>query len=128
MLFRSIFAHHGLRLPPPDFDTMVASFCAAGSKRRHNLDELALVFFDLKKIPTSEIIGKGKSQVTMAEVSIEIVAEYACEDADTTFRLRAPLEAELKQAGTEALFHELEMPLIPVLAAMEERRRVWRTR
>jgi DNA polymerase-1 len=116
-----IFAHHGLRLPPPDFDTMVASFCAAGSKRRHNLDELALTFFDLKKIPTSEIIGKGKSKVTMDQVAVAIVAEYACEDADATFRLRAPLEAELAAAGTEALFHELEMPLIPVLAAMEER-------
>ncbi len=116
-----IFAHHGLRLPPPNFDTMVASFCAAGSKRRHNLDELALTFFDLRKIPTSEIIGKGKDMVTMDQVDVAKVAEYACEDADATFRLRAPLEAELKEAGTEALFHELEMPLVPVLAAMEER-------
>ena len=116
-----IFAKHGLRLPPPDFDTMVASFCAAGSKRRHNLDELALTFFDLRKIPTSDIIGKGKKMVTMDQVDIPTVAEYACEDADTTYRLRAPLQAELEEAGTKDLFHELEMPLVPVLAAMEER-------
>ncbi|MDE0891034.1 MAG: DNA polymerase I [Planctomycetota bacterium] len=116
-----VFAHNGLRLPPPDFDTMVASFCAAGSNRRHNLDQLALTFFDLHKIPTSEIIGKGKAQVTMDQIEVEKVAEYACEDADVTFRLRAVLEKELEEAGTTALFHELEMPLVPVLAAMEER-------
>ena len=116
-----VFAHHGLRLPPPDFDTMVASFCVAGTSRRHNLDELALTYFDLRKIPTSEIIGTGKSQVTMAEVPVETVAEYACEDADVTFRLYGILDGELDEAGERALFEELEMPLVPVLAAMEER-------
>ena len=111
----------GLVVPPPDFDTLIASFCAAGSARRHNLDELALVHFDLHKIPTSQLIGTGKKQVTMDTLPIEEVAEYACEDADVTFRLRQVLEAELEEAGTSALFTDLELPLVPVLIAMEER-------
>lgn len=116
-----VLGAHGLRLPPPDFDTMVASFCAAGSARRHNLDELALHFLDLHKIPTSALIGTGKSQVTMEEVPLERVAEYACEDAEATLRLVPLLEAELVEAEASRLFRELEMPLVPVLAAMEER-------
>jgi len=111
----------GLEIAPPDFDTMVASFCAAGSARRHGLDELALTYFDLRKIPTSQLIGTGKKQITMAEVPIATVGEYACEDADVTFRLKAVLEKELEEAGTRALFDEVELPLIQVLLAMEER-------
>ncbi len=116
-----VFAGQGLRPAAPEFDTMVASFCIAGATRRHNLDELALVYFDLKKIPTSELIGRGAKQITMAQVPVEKVAEYACEDADVTWRLRRLLEKELEETANTALFRELEMPLVPVLAAMEER-------
>jgi DNA polymerase-1 len=111
----------GLEVAAPDFDTLIASFCAAGSARRHNLDELALVHFDLHKIPTSQLIGTGKKQVTMDTLPIDVVSEYACEDADVTFRLKAVLEKELEEAGTTQLFLDLELPLVPVLIAMEER-------
>jgi DNA polymerase-1 len=116
-----VLAAQGVCMPAPDFDTMVASFCVAGTSRRHNLDDLALTYFDLRKIPTSDLIGRGAKQVTMAEVAVEKVAEYACEDADVTFRLRAALAPELERTGSEALFRELEMPLVPVLTRMEER-------
>jgi len=116
-----VFAAHGLRLPPPAFDTMVASFCAAGAERRHSLDSLALHFFGIRKIATSELIGTGRKQITMDQVPIERVGEYACEDADVTWRLKGVLEKDLEEAGALALFHDLEMPLVPVLAAMEER-------
>ncbi|MFT7668140.1 MAG: DNA polymerase-1 [Planctomycetota bacterium] len=116
-----VMRSNGLRIPPPDFDTLIASYCCVGSSRRHNLDELALVYFDLRKIPTSELIGKGKKQVTMDTLPIDDVAEYACEDADVTFRLKALLETELDSSGARRLFEELELPLIPVLTAMQER-------
>ncbi len=116
-----VFASNGLRLPPPDFDTMVASYCAAGSTRRHGLDELALTYFDLQKIPTTALIGTGKNQVTMDQVPVDKVGEYACEDADVTFRLKAPLERDLITNDAVTLFRDLEMPLVPVLTAMEER-------
>ena len=116
-----VFAGQGIRVPPPDFDTMVASFCVHGSTRGHGLDELALSYFGLKKIPTVELIGRGAKQITMDFVDVEQVAEYACEDADVTFRLREKLERELAESGSEALFRDLEMPLVPVLTAMERR-------
>jgi len=117
-----VLAHAGLRLPPPAFDTLVASFCVSGGDTRtHGIDALALRHFGIKKIPTSELLGKGKTMVTMDQVPLEKVCEYACEDADVAFRLRGVLEAELEEAGATRLFHELELPLVPVLAAMEER-------
>ena len=116
-----VLAHNGVRMPAPDFDTMVASFCAAGSQRRHGLDNLALHYFGIKKIPTAELLGRGKKQIGMDQVPIAQVSEYACEDADVTWRLREVLEGELEQHGALSLFHDLEMPLVPVLAAMEER-------
>ncbi len=116
-----VMGAHGVRMPPPEFDTMVASFTAAGATRRHNLDDLALRFFDLQKIPTTALIGTGKAQIRMDQVPVEKVAEYACEDADVTWRLVAPLEVELRENEAERLFHDLEMPLVPVLAALEER-------
>ncbi len=116
-----VFGAQGVDMPPPDFDTMVASYCAVGSARRHNLDELALTYFDLQKIPTTALIGTGKKQITMAEVPVATVAEYACEDADVTFRLKAVLEREVEENGATKLFRELEMPLVPVLTAMERR-------
>jgi len=116
-----VLGHAGIDVPPPDFDTMVASFCVSGTSRGHGLDELAQHYFDLHKIPTSAVIGTGKKQVSMAEVSIETVAEYACEDADITFRLKEVLAREIEESGNQALFYDLEMPLVPVLTSMERR-------
>jgi len=111
----------GVDLPPPEFDTMLASYCSAGATRRHGIDDLALRYFDLKKIPTSELIGTGKNQVTMEQVPVEKVGEYACEDADVAWRLYEVLSRELVETGAEALFRQLELPLVPVLTAMEIR-------
>ena len=115
-----VFHGQGLELPPPDFDTMVASFCVAGAGRRHNLDSLALHYFGMQKIPTSQLIGTGAKQITMDMVDVDTVGEYACEDADVTWRLYGKLAAEVEEAGAQALFHDLELPLVPVLAEMEK--------
>ena len=117
----TVLAAHGVRVPPPAFDTLVASFCVAGSTRRHGLDELALTYFDLKKIPTKELIGSGKKQITMDQVELERVAEYAAEDADVTWRLRERLAPELEEEDVTSLYYDVELPLVPVLAVMEER-------
>ena len=101
------------------FDTMIADFCLRPDARTHNLDALSLDRLGVRKIPTEALIGTGKSQVTMREVPVERVAEYACEDADCTWRLRGVLAPELASAGVERVFSEVEMPLLPVLATME---------
>ena len=116
-----VFAGQGIEMPPASFDTMVASFTVAGASRRHGLDDLALHYLDVQKTPTSEILGTGKNKVTMAEVMVENVADYACEDADVTWRLKEALEADLERSGATALFYDLEMPLVPVLGNMERR-------
>jgi DNA polymerase-1 len=112
---------NGVPMPPPDFDTMVASFAVAGSARRHGLDELALHYFRIKKIPTKDVIGRGQKQLTMDQIDVDTVSEYACEDADVTWRLFEVLKDELVERNAEELFRKLEMPLVSVLTAMEQR-------
>ena len=116
-----VMGAHGVDVPPPFFDTMVASFTIHGSSRRHNLDDLALVELGVTKIPTSQLIGKGKNQVTMAELPVDDVAEYACEDAEVTFRLFQRFATDLEETENQQLFEQLEMPLVRVLTQMERR-------
>ena len=116
-----VLGQHGVEVRGLDFDTMVASFCVDPGSRIHGLDGQALRRLGIKKIPTSDLIGKGKNQITMREVPIETVCTYACEDADVTWRLRQNLEPELAERDVERVFRESEMPLLPVLVAMERR-------
>ncbi|MFT7677354.1 MAG: DNA polymerase-1 [Planctomycetota bacterium] len=116
-----VLGAHGIDVLPANFDTMIASFTVAGATRRHGLDELALSYFGIRKIPTSQIIGTGKKQVTMAQVMVEQVAEYACEDADVTFRLGEVLAREIEETNNNSLYYDLELPLVPVLTNMERR-------
>jgi DNA polymerase-1 len=116
-----VLGNLGIDVKPVVFDTMVASFCVAPTGRQHNLDALALRYLDVRKIATDELIGKGKSQITMDQVPVDKVAEYACEDADCTFRIEPFLRKELDEAGTRKLFEDLEMPLVPVLTDIERR-------
>ncbi len=109
----------GIDVTPLTFDTMVAHYVLHPTGRRHGLDAMALEVLSVQKIPTTDVIGKGKAQVTMAEVAIPVVAEYACEDADVTWRLRGIFEHQLDESGNRALFETLEMPLVPVLTTME---------
>ncbi len=103
------------------FDTMLASYCVAPGIRRHNLDELSLRYFNYRKIPTKELIGTGKNKLTMDQISQVIVGEYACEDADFTFRLKKPLEEEIEEFDVKGVFYDIEIPLVNVLVDMETR-------
>ncbi|RJP74520.1 MAG: DNA polymerase I [Candidatus Abyssobacteria bacterium SURF_17] len=114
-----ILARNGIELSGVDFDTMVASYLLNPSKQSHNLDQLALEFLNYRKIPIDKLIGKGAGQKTMDAVDINEVAEYCCEDADITLRLRNVLEPMLKEKGLYELFEKVELPLMKVLAKME---------
>ncbi|MFQ5771819.1 MAG: DNA polymerase I, partial [bacterium] len=115
-----VFTRHGIDLQGVYFDTMVASYLINPTLRQHNIDALALEHLNYVKIHTSDLIGKGKKQVSMAELSVEQVARYACEDADITFRLQKLFEPQLKNSGIYDLFQQLEIPLIYVLMDMEK--------
>jgi DNA polymerase-1 len=66
-----------------------------------------------------ELIGRGRNQRTMAEVSIKDAAEYAADDAVIPLQLKTELEDELEDKQAQDLFTDIEMPLVPVLADME---------
>ncbi len=114
-----VLARAGVTVRGVVFDTMIASFLLDPGSRQHNLDALALVHLNLRKIPTSQIIGKGKDEITMDQVAVETVSEYACEDADVTCRLFERFEPQLEEQGLVDLNRDVEVPLIGVLADME---------
>jgi DNA polymerase-1 len=114
-----VFERAGVKVRSVGFDTMVASYVLDPNRRQHSLDALAVNLLGHRMIPYSEVAGKGKSQISFAEVSLDKARDYACEDADFTLRLRELFEPQLKEQALDSLFRELEMPLVPVLARME---------
>jgi DNA polymerase-1 len=103
---------------PLAFDTMVASYLVAPNQTKHNLDILSLEYFEVKKISYESLVGNKKT-VTLDKVPIDEVAKYCCEDSFMTLRLKDLFEPKLKQMGLDPVFFDIEMPLIPVLARME---------
>lgn len=101
------------------FDTMIAHYLIEPDLR-HNMDYLSATYLKYQPVSIETLIGKkGKSQITMREVPVETVVEYACEDADVALQFRQLFEPMLHEAGIDKLFHEIEMPLVPILASME---------
>ncbi len=102
------------------FDTMVASYCLDADRSSNSMDNMALDYLNYQPIPISALIGKGKNQLTFDMVDTASACEYSAEDADITFQLYLYLKTALeKQPLLKKLFDEVEMPLVPVLVAME---------
>ena len=102
------------------FDTMLAHYLI-NPDMRHNMDVLAETYLNYTPISITELIGKkGKNQLSMRDVPLEQQTEYAVEDADITFQLAQHFRPELKEANTEELFNDIEIPLLHVLADMEQ--------
>ncbi|MBN2636189.1 MAG: DNA polymerase I [Prolixibacteraceae bacterium] len=114
-----MLSNYGIEVNGRLYDTMLAHYLIQ-PEIKHNLDFLCEIYLNYKKIPTDNLIGKkGKNQVTMRSVSAEKLRDYACEDADLTFQLKQALDPHLDKNGVRELFEDLEMPLVPVLAEME---------
>jgi len=114
-----VLARHGLRVAPLGFDTMIAEWVINPDSHNLGLKNLSWVRLGHRMKEIEELIGKGKKQISMAEVPIADVASYAADDAIAVLRLMPQLEAELEAARAVSLFEEIEMPLINVLADME---------
>jgi DNA polymerase-1 len=112
-------SRYGVEVRGIAFDTMIASYLCDPAARLHNLDALSLRYLDLQKIPTEALLGKGKGQVSMLDIPVEEVARYAAEDADFTLRLEHVFEPKLRALEVEALYRDVELPLISVLARVE---------
>ena len=116
-----VLAQHGIDVQGVAFDTMIAAYLDDPGARQHGLDALALRFLRVRKIPTDALIGTGKKQISMAAVPVEKVGEYACEDADITWRLWELFAPRLRELQMEDLNRDVEVPLIGVLLRMEQR-------
>lgn len=115
-----VFRREGLTIRGIDFDTMIASYVLDPSKRQHNLDALALEVLGYKTTTYEDVCGKGKSQIPFSEVPLETARDYACEDTDIPLRLQPIFTERMEEHNLMSLFRELEMPLVHVLADMEE--------
>ncbi|HEX9079691.1 MAG TPA: DNA polymerase I [Desulfuromonadaceae bacterium] len=114
-----VLANSGIEVAGVWFDTMVASYCLNPARSSHGLDTLALEHLGHKMISYEEVTGKGKGQLNFSQVEIGAASRYACEDADATWLLRQNFAPLLPESGVERVFHDVEMPLVTILAAME---------
>lgn len=115
-----VLRRYGIELKGKLFDTMIAHYLLQ-PELHHNMDYMAETLLGYQTIRIEELIGpRGKKQLSMRDVSPEIVCDYAAEDADVTLRLKNVLEKRLsEQDGLNSLFYDIEMPLVSVLAEME---------
>ena len=115
----SVLKWYEVTVRGPLFDTMLAHYLIQPDMR-HNMDVLAETYLGYSPVPIEALIGKkGAGQLSMRNVDINMIREYAAEDADITLQLRQVFEPMLEETGTRALFDTIEVPLIPVLASME---------
>lgn len=114
-----MLARHGLTIHPLTFDTMLAEFIVDPASRNLGLKNLAAVKLGEEMTHIEELIGKGKKQISMADVAIESVATYAAADAETTLRLMPIEQVELERVNGTKILDEIDMPLSAVLADME---------
>jgi DNA polymerase-1 len=114
-----VFKRYGITLKGIAFDTMVASYLLDPGKFAHGLERIAAEYLGETVASYTDITGKGKAQVAFARVDINKAADYACCDAETTWRLVPILRDKLQESKLEDLYGYLELPLIEILAKME---------
>jgi DNA polymerase-1 len=114
-----MLARYGLRVSPLTYDTMIAEWLSNPTSHNLGLKNLAWVRLDYRMTNIEELIGRGKKQISMAEVPVDQAAAYAGADAAIVLRLIPELSRDLENCQATQLFADLEMPLVSVLADME---------
>jgi DNA polymerase I len=115
-----ILSNYNIQVKGKLFDTMIAHYLI-NPDMRHNMDILSETYLKYSPKSIETLIGKkGKNQLSMRQVELEAIKEYATEDADITFQLAAHFQPILEKVGTKKLFDEIEIPLVQVLADMEK--------
>ena len=115
-----ILSNYNIQVKGKLFDTMIAHYLI-NPDMRHNMDILSETYLKYAPKSIETLIGKkGKNQLSMRDVPLEDIKEYATEDADITFQLKEHFQPILEKVGTKKLFDEIEIPLVPVLADMEK--------
>jgi DNA polymerase-1 len=117
----NVLSHYNIAMQGIAFDTMLESYCFNSVATRHNMDALAEKYLGYKTVHFEDIAGKGAKQLTFNQISIEQAGHYAAEDADITLRLHQAIYPQLARVPSQlSVFDEIEMPLLPVLARMEQ--------
>ena len=115
-----VLSNYNLEVKGPLYDTLIAHYLI-NPDRRHGMDILASNYLNYNPQSITDLIGKkGKNQGSMRDVPLEQQTEYAVEDADITFQLKQHFDQELAAAENGKLFHDVELPLVEVLTAMEQ--------
>lgn len=115
----SVLRWHGYEIRGPLIDTMILHSLVRADQK-HGMDFLAEAYLGYTPVSIESLIGpKGKDQKSMKDVPMDKLAEYAAEDADITWQLFRKLKPEVEKQGQQRVFYEVEMPLLPVLTAME---------
>lgn len=118
----NVLSRYGVHLNGVDFDTMLESYVFNSTGSRHDMDSLALKYLGRRTTHYEEIAGKGAKQIPFSQVSLEDAGHYAAEDADITLQLHRHLWPRLQEdPGLARVLEDIEIPLIPILARMEQR-------
>jgi len=114
-----VLQREGIYLQGIYYDTMVLSYLLEPNWGKHKLDKLAAHYLQEAKVPFESLVGKGKKQLTVDQVPVEKVTEYACQDAHLAISLSQVLWPKIKERKLDHLYEAIELPLIEVLAEME---------
>ena len=109
---------HGIKVAGPLFDTMVAHYLIA-PEEPHGLDGLTPKYLSYRMVPKNELVGSGRSQLSLRDVPLDQMCAYGCENSDIALQLADLLKAELEREGLIDIAEHIEFPLILVLADME---------
>ena len=118
----NVLSTHGVNVRGVAFDSMLESYVFNATTTRHDMDSLATRYLGYTTIKYEEVAGKGAKSIPFGQVDLDTATRYAAEDADVTLRLHQALYPQL-QAEPRLLkvYEEIEMPLVPILAKMEQR-------
>jgi len=118
---KNVLANYDINLQGIAFDTMLESYVLNSVATRHDMDSLAETYLGQTTIHFEEIAGKGAKQITFNQIPLDKAAPYAAEDADITLRLHNVIWQKLsEEIDLVNVFKEIELPLSPVLAKMEQ--------
>jgi DNA polymerase-1 len=118
---KNVLANYDINLQGIEFDTMLESYVLNSVVTRHDMDSLAETYLGKTTIHFEDIAGKGAKQITFNQIPLDKAAPYAAEDADITLQLHKVLWQKLsEEKDLMNIFKEIELPLSPVLAKMEQ--------
>lgn len=119
---RNVLVNYDIYINSIENDTMMMSYVLDSTATRHNLDDMANHYLNLKTTTFEEVAGKGVKQLTFNKVNLDVASDYAAEDADITLQMYDTIGEHLKKQKTlQKVLKDIELPLIPVLSDMEQK-------